>query len=74
VAFEYPTSAGPVRLVGTARGWTIHFNNRTHGQWRSADEAAVAVARHETGLAEWDQKRLPTPEDLIDWRPLGESI
>ena len=41
--------------------------------------AVTAVAgaisyRHQSGLAVWDRRRIEAPEDLLDWRPLGESL
>ena len=74
MAFEYPTLVGAVRLTRTTGGWTVRFAGKSRGRWRSPDAAAVAVARHRTGLLVWDQARLTVSEDLIDWRPLGESI
>jgi hypothetical protein len=74
MAFEYPTDARVLRLVRRKRRWTFRFNGRENGAWCSPDEAATAVARHQSGLAEWDQGRLDVPEDLLKWRPLGESM
>jgi hypothetical protein len=74
VAFEYPTPAGPVALVRTSGVWKVRFAGKIRGRWRSPDEAAAAVARHKTSIPRWDRKRLPVSEDLLDWRPLGESV
>jgi hypothetical protein len=74
MAFEYPTSAGLVQLTKVGRFWMFSFIGQRRGHWRSPDAAAHAVARHQTGLPQWDKRRDPVPEDLIDWRPLGESI
>ena len=71
MAFEHPTSAGVVRLTKVGRAWTFSFIGMMRGRWCSADDAAKAVARHRTGLAQWDERREPVSEDLIDWRPLG---
>jgi hypothetical protein len=56
------------------RGWTIRYVGKARGLWRSADAAAKAVAQHKTGLPEWDEEYLLVSQDIIDWRPLGESI
>jgi hypothetical protein len=32
------------------------------------------VARHRSGLADWDRRRIEAPDDLLDWRPLGDSL
>jgi len=74
VAFEHPTSAGAVRLTRTVVGWTVRYVGKTGGRWRSPDAAAKAVAHHQTGIPEWDKDYEPVSEDIIDWRPLGESI
>jgi hypothetical protein len=54
--------------------WRLHFAGRRRGRWPSPDEAARAAAQHKSGLAEWDRKRVEAPDDLIDWRPLGDSL
>jgi hypothetical protein len=50
---------------------------KKRGRWRSPDAAAHAVASHQTGIPEWDE-RDERPElashDIIDWRSLDESI
>jgi hypothetical protein len=74
MAYEYPTMAGVVRLLRVQRNWAIQFNSHLHGQWRSPDAAAIAVAQHRSGLPEWDRVRVAVPDDLLDWRPLGESL
>ena len=74
MAFEYPTSAGTVRLAKTGHGWAVQFVGKKRGRWRSADDAVQAIARHKTGLPQWDNNREPVSQDIIDWRPLGESI
>jgi hypothetical protein len=76
MAFEYPTRAGILQLIRKKRGWAVQFQGRRSGvQWNSPDEAAIAVARHQSGLSEWDGKRFEdASDDLLDWRPLGESL
>jgi hypothetical protein len=74
MAFEYPTSAGMARLTKVGCVWTFSFVGTKGGRWRSPDDAALAVARHRTGLPQWDKRREPVSQDLIDWRPLGDSI
>ena len=74
MAFEYPTSAGVVRLTKAGHAWTVRFVGKRRGRWHSPDDAAKAVARHQTGLQQWDEQREPVSQDIIDWRPLGESI
>jgi hypothetical protein len=74
MAFEHPTSAGVVRLTKTGARWTLRFSGKRRGRWQSPDEAADAVARHQTGLSEWDDGREQVSQDIIDWRPIGESI
>ncbi len=74
MAFEYPTSAGVVRLTEDAGVWTVRFTGKRRGRWPSPDAAAEAVALYRTGLPQWDQRREPVSPDIIDWRPLGSSI
>ena len=74
MAFEYPTSAGVVRLIRTEGRWLLHYAGRRRGAWPSPDAAARAVAQHQTGLPSWDRKRVDVPGDLLDWRPLAESL
>jgi hypothetical protein len=74
MAFEYPTSAGSARLTKVGRDWTFSFVGKKAGRWRSPDDAAQAVALHRTVLSQWDKRREPVSQDLIDWRPVGESI
>jgi hypothetical protein len=74
MAFEYPSKAGVVQLIRTDGHWLLHFMGQRAGHWRSPDVAARAVARHQSGLSAWDRRRLDAPEDLLDWRPLGESL
>jgi hypothetical protein len=33
-----------------------------------------AISRHQSGLPAWDRRRVEAPEDLLDWRPLGDSL
>ena len=74
MAFEYSTSAGTVRLVKAGRGWAVQYIGKKQGRWRSPDDAAKAVARHQTGLPQWDDRREPVSQDIIDWRPIEDSI
>jgi hypothetical protein len=74
MAFEYPTGSSCLRLARRNRRWAVQFNGRRNGQWHSAEAAATAVARHETGLAEWDRALFDAPDDLLKWRPLGDSL
>jgi hypothetical protein len=74
MAYEYPSVAGTVRLVQVSGHWLLHFAGRRSGNWPSPDLAARAVACHQSGLAAWDRRRGDAPEDLLDWRPLGESL
>ena len=74
MAFEYPSSAGTVRLAKVGRAWAVQFVGKKRGRWGSPDAAAKAVARHKTGLPQWDDQREPVSQDIIDWRPLGDSI
>ena len=74
MAYEYPSTAGAVRLIQVRGKWLLHFAGRRSGRWPSPDAAARAVARHQSGLAAWDRQRLEAPEDLLDWRPLGDSL
>jgi hypothetical protein len=71
MAFEHPASAGLARLTKVGRVWTFSFVGKKGGRWRSPDAAALAVARHQTGLSQWDKCREPVSQD---WRPLRESI
>lgn len=74
MAYEYPTTTGVLRLLQIERQWVVQFNCRQSGQWRSPDAAAIAVAQHKCGLSEWDCGRSYASEDLLDWRPLAESL
>ena len=74
MAYEYPSAAGTVLLIQDRGHWLLHFAGRHSGGWPSPDAAAIAVARHQSGLAAWDRRRIEAPEDLLDWRPLGESL
>lgn len=72
--YEYVTAIGVLRLVRLPSGWTIAFDGRRGGQWSTADAAARAAARHQSGVPAWDQAQHDAPEDLLRWRPLGNSI
>jgi hypothetical protein len=72
--YEYPTEAGLLRLSKERGRWLLHFAGRRAGGWRSADSAAKAVARRKSGHPEWDRQDDWAPEDLLDWRPIGDSL
>jgi hypothetical protein len=74
MAYEYPSAAGTVSLIEVQGHWLLHFAGRRSGRWPTPDIAAKAVARHQSGLAAWDRRQIEAPEDLLDWRPLGESL
>jgi hypothetical protein len=74
MAYEYPSAAGVLRLMQIRGRWHVHFAGRRTGRWSSPEVAAQAVARHRSGLEEWDRKRVDAPADLLDWRPLGDSL
>ncbi len=74
MAYEYPSAAGVLRLVEVRGRWLVHFAGRRSGRWPSPEVAAKAVSQHHSGLSEWDQQRDAAPEDLLDWRPLGDSL
>jgi len=74
MAFEYRDNSGIVRLTRQRRYWTIQFNGRHWGRWASPDAAATAAARHSTGISEWDRAAFDVPDDILDWRPLGDSL
>jgi hypothetical protein len=74
MAFEYPSAVGTVRLVQSRGRWLAQFAGRRSGGWASPDVAAKAVARHQSGVPAWDRRRVEAPEDLLDWRPIGESL
>ena len=68
MAYEYPSAAGTVSLIQVQGRWLLHFAGRRSGRWPSPDMAATAVARHQSGLAAWDSRRIEAPEDLLDAR------
>jgi hypothetical protein len=74
MAYEYPSAAGILLLTKVGGRWHVHFAGRQAGRWSSPDVAVQAVARHKSGLEEWDRKRVEAPADLLDWRPLGDSL
>jgi len=74
MAFEYPSVAGVLHLIRVQGHWRLQFDGSWAGIWPSADAAAEAIARHRSGLMTWDRGRAEVPEDLLDWRPLGESL
>ena len=74
MAYEYPTSAGMLRLLRIGRRWAIEFNGSLRARWLSPDDAVAAAAHHRTGLPDWDHTRLVVSDDVLRWRPLGESL
>ena len=74
MAYEYPSAAGVLRLTKAQGRWLMNFAGRRAGRWPTPDEAAKAVARHKSGHVAWDTIRLEAPDDLLDWRPLGDSL
>ena len=50
MAYEYPSAAGTVRLIERRGRWLLHFAGQRIGGWRSPDQAAQAIARHQSGL------------------------
>jgi hypothetical protein len=74
MAYEYPSVAGMLRLMKVRGRWLIHYAGCWSGRWPSPDIAAKAIARHRSGLPEWDGKGVEAPDDLPAWRPLGDSL
>jgi hypothetical protein len=74
MAYEFPTSAGVLRLLRLQRRWAVEFRGRLGGHWHSPAAAAIALAQHKSGIPEWDRERSDVSADLLDWRPLGESL
>jgi hypothetical protein len=74
MAYKYPTATGILRLIKVEGHWLVHFADHRSGRWTSPDMAAKAVAQHRSGLTEWDRHGDEAPEDLLDWRPLGDSL
>ena len=74
MAYEYPTAAGVLRLHRDRRYWFVEFRGARHGAWPSAEAAARAIATDPTGVLAWDNARPDISSDLLDWRPLGESL
>lgn len=74
MSYEYASGVGLLRLVKVRGRWLLHFAGRSSGRWTSPDVAAKAIARHRSGHCEWDRKHVEAPDDLLDWRPLGDSL
>jgi hypothetical protein len=74
MAYEFPSPAGTLRLMQVQGRWLLYFGGRRTGRWSSPDIAVKAVAQHRSGLPEWDRERVEAPDDLLEWRPLGESL
>jgi hypothetical protein len=66
MSFEHPTPSGVVQLTKAARSWAVRFADKQRGRWRSPDAAAHAVASHQTGIPEWDERRESVSEDIIE--------
>jgi hypothetical protein len=74
MAYELATPKGMIRLVRAECRWVIMFHGKRCGGWLSPDDAAKAAAHHSTGLDEWDQTSLVASDDILRWRPLGDSL
>ena len=74
MAYEYPTGRDVLRLERMGHRWAVAFKGRHRAAWISADAAAKAAARRETGLPTWDRSWQDVSDDLLDWRPLGDSL
>lgn len=72
--YEFQTEEGLVRLVRLRGKWVIVFNGDRAGSWASPDDAVQALVQRRSGLAGWDGGRVTIPSDLVDWRPVGDSI
>ena len=73
MAYEYRTPAGTLRLMKVRQNWTVEFDGCHSAGHPSPDAAAAAVACRATGLPGWDGIVQHAPDDLQDWRPLGDS-
>ena len=74
MAYELSTPRGMIRLIRTGNQWAVVFHGKRRGRWTSADDAAKAAALHSTGLDDWDNMSLVTSDDILRWRPLGDSL
>ncbi len=74
MAYEYPCALGVLTLARNKRRWAAELNGVRTGSWPSPEAAAKALARYRSGLSEWDTERHEVSADLLDWRPLGESL
>ncbi len=76
MAYEYPAATGVLRLFREDKHWIVQFRGRRSAvQWPSPDAAVVAIARHRSGLSEWDNAPAQdVSADVLDWRALGESL
>ena len=74
MAFEFPTRGSTLRLLRTGRAWAVEFNGHSRTRWTSADDAVTAAVRHTTGLAECDRTQFVAPDNLLRWRPIGETL
>ena len=74
MAYEFVNGPARVRLLKVGGTWVVEFERRRFGAWRSPDAAAMAAATHRTGLHAWDSALVEVSNDILDWRPLGDSI
>ena len=74
MAYEYPSEQGVIYLLKVGNYWTIRFQGRQGSQWRSPIDAAVAVSERNSGLPDWDKNLFDASNDLVDWRPTGDSL
>jgi hypothetical protein len=74
MSFEFPAELGTLRLFKTGDRWTLEFKDSFRGGWTSPDDAATAAASQMTGLPDWDCTLSPAPDDLLNWRPIGDNI
>jgi hypothetical protein len=74
MSYECPTTGGIIRLTRGKHRWCLEFAGSRRSKWRSPDAAVAAAARYKSGLPEWDRQQADVPDDLLDWRPLGDSL
>jgi hypothetical protein len=74
MAFEFQTPVGVLLLRRKRSFWFVEINEQASGPFPTPGAAAAAVARHRSGIAEWDTTIFAAPDDLLDWRPLGDSL
>ncbi|MEJ0020850.1 MAG: hypothetical protein WDN25_30715 [Acetobacteraceae bacterium] len=74
MAYEYSSAEGTLRLTRSKGRWILQYAGRRAGQWPSLEVAVQAIARHQSGLPAWDRRDADASDDLLDWRPLGDSL